>query len=106
MPEPPTLEIRNVKTTGPISNTPVSKFATIRIPVSRAIVKQPLPVPGTYSVAQASARLGIGTSTVSDRLARCELPVAVARIGRTYKIKRAVLEGGAGDGPAKLLGPL
>jgi hypothetical protein len=35
----------------------------------------------------------IGTSTVYDRLARCELPVAVARIGTTYKIKRAVLEG-------------
>jgi hypothetical protein len=48
----------------------------------------------------------IGTSTVYDRLARCEFPVSVARIGRTYKIKRAVLEAGAGDGPAKLLGPL
>ncbi len=54
--------------------------------------QHPLPEPGTYSVAQAAARLGIGTSTAYDLLARGEFPVPVARIGRTFKIKRAVLE--------------
>lgn len=59
----------------------------------RRIRKKPDPdVAATYSIAEASARLGIGTSTGYALAARDEFPVRIVTIGATKKVLKADLE--------------
>lgn len=49
-------------------------------------------ITATYSIAEASARLGIGTSTGYALAARDEFPVRIVTIGATKKVLKADLE--------------
>ena len=60
---------------------------------------------GTWSVAEACARLGIGTSTGYALAARGEFPVPVVMIGPVRKVLKADLERYlAGDAGTRLSG--
>ena len=65
----------------------------VRDPVRKRVRKPPDPeVSGTLSIKEASAKLGIGTSTGYDLANRGKFPVRIVVIGSTRKILKADMD--------------